>query len=134
MANVKQAELVFPDLSYRLVGLLFEVHKKLGNSLKEKYYQRGVENLLRNGGWEYERELKADLEIGGDSIGYYFIDFVIEQKIVLELKAKPSLHPDDFRQVMAYLRSRDLKLGILANFRPPSLRFHRILNSDVKEW
>lgn len=134
MANVDQAKLVYPDLSYRLVGLLFEVHKKLGNSLKEQYYQRGVESLLRDWGWEYERELKVDLELGEASIGYYFIDFVIERKIVLELKAKPLLHPDDFRQVLSYLRVRGLKLGILANFRPPSLKFHRILNSDVKDW
>lgn len=134
MVNVKKAELVYPDLSYGLVGLLFEVHRHLGNSLKEKYYQRGVEKLLKDKGWEYERELKVDLELEGEAIGYYFIDFVIERKIVLELKAKPSLCPDDFRQVKSYLKVRGLKLGILANFRPSSLKFHRILNPDVKEW
>lgn len=127
MDNTK---IIYPELSYKIVGILFEIHTALGNRYQEKYYQRAVEVKLKNKGIKYEKEIMVDLNLDDVKIGKYFLDFLIENKIILELKAKPVLNKNDYRQVQGYLRSTNLKLGILANFYGLSLEYKRILNSD----
>lgn len=73
----------------------------------------------------------VDLHFNETKIGKYVLDFLIEDKIVLELKAEPFINKEDFQQVMAYLKAKKLKLGILANFRGSKLVYKRILNSEV---
>lgn len=124
-------DLVYPELSYKLIGILFEVYKELGGKYQEKYYQRAVEKSLRDEGIDFNREVQVDLKFKGLKIGKYFLDFVIDNKVVLELKATPTLTHNDFRQVLAYLKANHLKLGILANFRGSKLVHKRILNSEV---
>jgi GxxExxY protein len=125
-------ELVYPKLSYKIVGILFEVHSKLGGKYQEKYYQRAVEIALKEASLSYQKEIAVDLSFEGQKIGKYFLDFVIENKIILELKATPRFNRQDFRQVVSYLKAKHLKLGILANFRGDKLTYKRILNSEVK--
>jgi len=126
------AELIYPELSYTIVGILFKVHSKLGGKYQEKYYQRAVEIALKEVGLSFEKEIAVDLSFEGKKIGKYFLDFLIDDKIVLELKATPRFNRQDFRQVSAYLKAKNLKLGILANFRGDKLQYKRILNSGVK--
>lgn len=123
------AILVYPELSYKLVGILFEVHSRLGGSFDEMYYQRAVEVLLNKQQITYKRELQTDILFENTPIGKYFLDFLIDDKIVLELKAVPEVLPVHYRQVKSYLRIKNIKLGILANFRGDSLIYKRILNS-----
>lgn len=125
------AELVYPELSYKLMGLLFEVQNRLGGNFEEKYYQRAVEKLLEKQGFKFNKELKADITFEGDKIGKYFLDFLIEDTIVLELKAVPKILPIHFRQVRSYLKVKGLRLGILANFRGNQLIYKRILNATA---
>lgn len=124
--------LIFPELSYKIVGILFEVHTALGNRYQEKYYQRAVEVKLKNKNIDYKREIAVDLTIDGEKIGKYFLDFLIDGKIIVELKVKSALVKNDFRQISAYLKASNLKLGILANFYGNSLEYKRILNSFTK--
>lgn len=124
-------KLVYPELSYKLVGILFEVHGELGNRYQEKYYQRAVEITLKKQEIPYKKELSVSLVFDGENIGKYFLDFLIDDKIVLELKVKPILTKTDYKQVRAYLNSSKLKLGILANFYGNSLEYKRILNSSI---
>ncbi len=126
------AELIYPELSYKIVGILFKVHSKLGGKYQEKYYQRAVALALKEEGLSYEKEIVVDLTFNGEKIGKYFLDFLIEDKVVLELKATPRFNREDFRQVAAYLKAKKLKLGILANFRGEQLTYKRILNSKVR--
>jgi len=125
---IDMADLIFPELSYKIMGLLFEVHNRLGGSFEEKYYQRSVERLLKQNNIQFEKELQANITFNGEKIGKYFLDFFIEKKIVLELKAVPELLPIHFRQVRSYLKVKNLRLGILANFRGEKLSYQRILN------
>jgi GxxExxY protein len=121
--------LIFPELSYKIVGILFEVHTLLGNRYQEKYYQRAVAIKLKNNNISFKKEISVDLIIDNEKIGKYFLDFLIEEKVILELKAKPSFTKNDYRQVQAYLKATNLKLGILANFYSESLEYKRILKS-----
>lgn len=101
------------------MGILFNVHNQLGNRYQEKYYQRAVEKGLRITGLSYKKEIAVDLTFNRETIGKYFLDFVVEGKVVVELKAVPRLQPKDFTQV-------------LANFRTEELTYRRILNSKYQ--
>ena len=108
---------------------MFAVHTQLGNRYQEKYYQRAIEQALIENKLRFKKELAVDLMYNDKKIGKYFLDFLIEDVIVLELKAVPTLQPKDFKQVLGYLKANNLELGILANFQPKSLIYKRILNS-----
>jgi len=122
------ANLVYPELSYKIVGILFEVHSRLGGGFVEKYYQRAIEKLLKENKLQYRKELMANISFKDDYIGKYFLDFLVENKIILELKSVPKLLPIHFKQVRSYLKVKNLELGILANFRGNKLTYKRILN------
>ncbi len=126
--NPNISKLLYPELSYKIVGLLFEVHSKLGGDFEERYYQRAVEKLLLKNKLHFIKELKVDITFENDKIGKCFLDFLIDDKVVLELKTVPLLLPIHFRQVRSYLKANNLELGILANFRGTYLVYKRILN------
>lgn len=127
---IDSSKIVYPEFSYKIVGLLFEVHSELGNRYQEKYYQRALEIKLKKNNIPFKREIAVDLLIEGEIIGKYFLDFLLNDKIIVELKAKPILTKTDYRQVRGYLQSTKLKLGILANFYGESLQYKRILNNS----
>lgn len=80
------ARIVQKELSYKIVGILFKVHSELGSHHREKYYQRAVAKGLQKEGLRYRKEIPVELNFEGESVGKYFIDFVVENKIVLELR------------------------------------------------
>lgn len=123
------AALVEKELSYQLMGLLFDVHNKLGNEYQEKYYQRAVEEALKEKKISYKREIDIDLLYNDQKIGKYFLDFLIEDRIILEIKTIGSFQPQQIRQVLAYLKATNKSLGILANFRTSQLTYKRIVNA-----
>ena len=136
MTTVKQKkiveDLVYPELSYRLIGLLFKIHNKLGPNYQEKYYQRAIESELKKQKISFEREKFVKLEYESESIGKYFIDFVVDGKIALEIKTDEFFRRKYLQQVLAYLAATNLKLAILVNFRSNRLYFKRIINPKVK--
>ena len=126
------AELIHPDLSYQIVGILFKVYKGLGGGLHEKIYQRAIEQALQNGKVAFQSEVRFDLQYNGTTIGKYFIDFVIDNKIALEIKSKRTLYRSDFRQIYAYLKRSGLELGILARFGLNGVETKRVLRGYDK--
>lgn len=117
---VKNYPLIYPKLSYKIVGICFDVHNELGRYSREKQYGNLIEKQLRKSGIKYERELGV-----GDSNN--IVDFIIEDKIVLELKTKSMIIKKDYFQIQRYLHATGIKLGILVNFRNKYLRPKRII-------
>ena len=72
--------IIFPELSYQLMGIFFEVHGRMGNSYQEKYYQRAVELEFKNRNIRYVREKEIKLQYKDNPIGKYFLDFVVEDR------------------------------------------------------
>jgi len=126
-------KIVQKELSYKTIGILFSVHNQLGSRYQEKYYQRAIEEGLRQEKLEFKKELAIDLKYNDKKIGKYFLDFLVEDRVILEIKAVDKLRPKDFKQVLAYLTANNLELGILVNFRTNRLTFKRILNSRYLE-
>ena len=125
------AKLIYPELSYKVMGILFKVHNKLGSSRQEKHYQRALEIELLDQKIPFDREKKIKLLYKENPIGDYFLDFVIGGKIILELKAKDFYTSKDINQVISYLKTLGLPLGILVNFRSERLKYRRIINPDI---
>lgn len=123
-------KVIYRDLSYKLMGLLFHVHGELGNKYHERYYERAVALALKKAGIKFKEQLEVPLEYEGEKIGKYRLDFLIEDKIVLELKAEPRIQHAHITQVLAYLKANKIKLGIIANFRTEQLAFKRVINTD----
>lgn len=128
----KVSNLIYPDLSYKIMGVLFRVHRKLGNSYQEKYYQRAIEAEFEDEKISFKREVLVKLNYGDKDIGKYFLDFVVDGKIALEIKTVPFLRQEYLNQVLAYLNAANLKLGIVANFRTNRLTYRRLVNPRVK--
>lgn len=126
--DTNKKKLIYPELSYILMGILFEVHNKLGNKYQEKHYQRTIEIKLKELGISYKREKKVEVKFGNDKIGDFLLDFVIDDKIILELKTIWKITQDDVKQVLRYLEAAKLKLAIIANFKHQRLEYRRVLN------
>lgn len=126
-------KLIYPELSYKITGILFAAHNELGRYRNEKQYADAIENYLKKYKIPYEREKILPSSFEGEEKGRNKVDFLIKNKIILEIKAKPFVSNDDYRQVRRYLVTLNRKLGILVNFRQRYIKPKRILNSLAKE-
>ncbi len=122
------SKLIYPGLSYKIVGILFDIYNELGGGYQEKYYQRAITKRFKREGIKFREQIMVPLEFEKEKIGQYFLDFLIENKVVLEIKATPRFYIRDVRQVLAYLRATNLQLGILASFTRNGLIFKRVIN------
>ena len=120
--------IVLAEESYKLMKLLFEIHNKLGTVYKEKNYQDAVEEILKREKISYEREKRITLEFEDLKISDFFADFVIDNKILLEVKAEKFITQNDIRQILRYIKSANLPLGIIVNFRRDRLEYKRLIN------
>jgi GxxExxY protein len=127
--NNKTPDIIYPELSYQLIGLAMEIHRKLGNIYQEKHYQNVFEDKLKQLSIPYEREKKINVKTDdGCRIGDFLADFVVDNKILLEFKRINFIHYNDIKQVLRYLDATGLKLGIIINFKLNKLQYKRIIN------
>lgn len=120
--------ILYKELSYTITGLCFETHNSLGRFCREKQYADYFEELLKKSGVEYKRELEiVNLEASCPKGNR--VDFLINNQIILDFKAKKLLTKDDYYQMQRYLRAAHLELGMIINFRNLYLKPKRILNN-----
>lgn len=123
-------EILYKELSYKINGILFKVHNNLGRFRNEKQYSDAIERELRGAKISYKREFSLGKSFEGENANRNKVDFLIDNKIILEIKAKPITTKNDYFQSQRYLHSADCKLGILVNFRRQYLKPKRIINAD----
>ena len=114
------------------MGLCLKVHNLLGNSLEEKYYQRALAKEFEILGLRFKREQQVKLEYEGADIGDRYLDFVIGDKVILETKTIPQITNKSLTQLISYLKSTKLRIGILANFRSERLSYRRVVNPLIR--
>ena len=125
-------DLIYKDLSYEIINVAYCVYNELSGGYQEKYYQRAVALELDRRQINYKEQLKINLTYNGKSIGCYYLDFLIYDKIVLELKVGECLYHRDIKQVLAYLKAKKIKLGIILLFsRNQGVKFKRIINNHI---
>jgi GxxExxY protein len=126
--KVKRKDLIYPELSYTIVGVLFEVYNNLGPGHKEKYYQKAVATVFKTAKISFKEQVYSSIIFKNSNVGNYFLDFLIENKIILEIKSGDKFLKQNISQLYSYLKVKNLKLGILANFTKEGLKFKRIVN------
>ncbi len=121
-------DLLYKEESYKIIGAAMEVHKELGAGFLESVYQEAFEIELQKQDIPYEREALLNIFYKGEKLKKrYSADFVCYGKIVIELKALGELSTDHEAQVLNYLKTSELKLGLLLNFGSKSLQYKRMV-------
>jgi GxxExxY protein len=126
------SKLIYKELSYKVVGAIYDAYNNLSGDYHEKYYQRAIAKFLEKRGVGYQREFPVDLIVETSKIGHHFVDFLIEGKIILEIKRGDSIHLRDIKQVLMYLKSANLQLGLLAYFGSNGVKIKRLVNKHYQ--
>ncbi len=108
------------------MGILFDVHNLIGPGYKEKHYQKTIRNRFVEEGISFKEQVGVNIN-KGKYIGNYYIDFIVENKIVLEIKVTPRISRNHVMQVLRYLRETGIELGIIISFSRNDLIYRRIL-------
>ena len=115
------------DLTSKIIGCAMKVHSKLGNGFQEVIYQRALAIEMENAKLSFEREMETPIYYHGHEIGSRRVDFFVEGKIMVELKAITTLEPVHLAQALNYLEAYKMEIGLLVNFGEPSLKFRRVI-------
>lgn len=125
------SNIIFPELSYKIIGAAFTVFNELGWGFSEKHYQRILSKEFDHLNIAYKKEVFISFTYKTSRAINYFADFVVEDKILLELKVVSKLGYTHVRQVLDYLKSARIKLGILLYFTSDGVKYRRVLNSSI---
>lgn len=126
------SELKYKDITQKIIGCAFEVHKFLGNGFQEVIYQRALALEFNQTGLSYQRELEIDIfyKDFNEAIGTRRADFLVQGKVLVELKAMTQLEDVHLAQVLNYLKAYRMEVGLLINFGSKSMEFKRVVMSQ----
>lgn len=119
----------YSELTSRIIGCAMAVHKTLGNGFQEVIYQRALEIEMTAAGIEFAREFEMPILYRNQQIGTRRVDFLVEGKISVELKAISQHEDIHFAQGINYLEAYNLEIGLLINFGENKLNFKRLTNN-----
>jgi len=127
MDKVVNEKYRYSDLTGKIIGCAMEVHKILGNGFQEVIYQRALAIELSRQGLTFSREHEMQIYYKGYDIGTRRVDFFVEEKIMVEIKAVITLEDVHLAQAINYLEAYGLDIGLLINFGSKSLQFKRVM-------
>jgi GTP-binding protein LepA len=125
--------LLYEDLTYKIRGAAFNVYNALGSGHKEGIYQNALALEFGEANLSFEREKRIDVVYDGEKVGLYQPDFVVEGKIIIELKAIPFLGNPPKKQTQYYLKGSDYRLALLVNFGGKNLEIERIIYDSIRD-
>lgn len=115
------------DITYRINGAVFEVNRWLGSGFLEKVYENALLVELHEAGLKVESQVPIRVEYKGNEIGQYFADILVENQIIVEVKAVESLRKIHEAQLLNYLKATGFKVGMLVNFTYPKAQIKRFI-------
>jgi len=125
---IQKQDLIYPELSYKLVGLAYNVFNELGHGHLEKIYQKAYAKELKETGIEFKEQAPFQVIYKEEVIGNNYLDFLVEGKVIIELKRSDFYSKKYIDQVSNYIKVSNLKLAILINFTSNGVRIKRIVN------
>jgi GxxExxY protein len=118
----------YGDITHKIIGCAMKVHSTLGSGLQEVIYQRALAIEMSKQGLTFVREMEMTIFYDGLDIGTRRVDFFVQDKIMVELKAVSALDDLHIAQAMNYLEAYNLPVGLLINFGSKSMQYKRIFN------
>jgi GxxExxY protein len=119
--------IIYKELSYKIVELSLEVHNELGCGFLEKVYENALMLLFERDKIPARQQAPADVYFQGKVIGQYFADILVDNKVILELKTIDVIANIHTAQVLNYLRATGMKLGMILNFGKPTFEYKRLV-------
>jgi GxxExxY protein len=121
-------QVLFPELSYKILEICFDIHNAIGPGFTENIYETAFTYELSNRHIAFEQQKFIEVPYKGVILGNYRLDLVVDQKIIVELKAVSVLDSVFRQQVLSYLKATNLKLGLLINFGSRRVEHVRVVN------
>jgi len=115
------------EITYAINGAIFEVNRILGHGFFEKVYEKALLVELHQRGLKAESQVPSKVKYKGTEVGEYFADIVVEDQVILELKAVDSLQSIHEAQLLNYLKATGYKIGLLINFTHPKAEIKRFI-------
>jgi GxxExxY protein len=125
--DTNENKILYKDLSYKIVGLAMQVHNKLGFGFSEKVYENSTMILFRREGIQAKQQTPITVYFEGEVVGDYYVDILVEDKIILELKSAEEIVDAHRSQVLNYLKATELQLAIILNFGKKMLEYERLV-------
>ncbi len=129
---MEQKEYKYKEITEKIIGAAMKVHAALGNGFQEVIYQRALEIEMEESGLKFARELSMPVYYKSRQIGERRVDFFVEEKIMVEIKAIIQLENVHLAQGKNYLEAYNMQVGLLLNFGSISLQFKRLENQKYK--
>ncbi len=123
-------EYKYSELTGKIIGCAMEVHRILGNGFQEVVYQRAMSIEMKMQSIEFDREKEMPLQYKGFNVGSRRVDFFVENKIMVEIKAIIQLEDVHLAQAINYLEAYGMDVGLLINFGNTSLQFKRVMKPN----
>ena len=120
----------YSDITEKIIGCAMKVHRELGSGFQEYIYQRALEIELKKASIKFIREYEMPI-YQGEKIGMRIVDFFVDEKIMVELKALTDLTDTHLAQGLNYLEASGHEVGLLINFGARSLQFKRLHNRKI---
>ncbi len=115
------------ELTGRIIGIAIGIHKKLGPGYNEKIYHRVLAKEFEREGLKYNSEAKINILIDDFNAGFQVLDFIVKNKVVLELKSCREINGEHVKQMISYLKAANKKVGLILNFGRSKLEIKRVI-------
>ena len=122
-----EEKIIYKDLSYKIVGLAMKVHTELGYGFLEKVYENALMVLFEENQISAQQQIPVKVSFHGRIVGDYVADIVVENRIILELKAGERIAEIHKAQTLNYLKATQFRLGLLLNFGKHKLEYERLV-------
>ena len=123
----EDGNIIYKDLSYKIIELALEVHNKLGCGFLEKVYENALMILFDREGIPARQQAPASVYFQEKIVGQYFADILVDNKLILELKTVDVIANIHIAQTLNYLRATGIKLGLILNFGKPKFEYKRLV-------
>ena len=118
--------MLYEELTGRILEACFDVIKELGAGFLESVYERALLIALRQKGINARAQVPLSVRFRGEVVGEFFADLLVEEKVIVELKAVRALVPEHQAQLINYLKATGIEVGLLVNFGNPRLEYRRL--------
>jgi GxxExxY protein len=126
-------DLLYKELSYKVIGIAIDIHNTLGPGFSEKIYQRALEQELHLRKISFESQKRTKILYKNIDLGYQVVDLIVDNKIIVEMKVANEILPIHCAQLKSYLMATDYQLGLIINFGSTSLQSKRIAVSRISK-